>query len=51
MYTFSDYCHDHKILTYEQTNDLRHLRAMWDVYKDDYIEYCKIHKFEYEVII
>ena len=48
MYTFSDYCHDHEILTYDQANDLRHLRVMWDIYGEDYIEYCKDNDFEFE---
>ena len=50
MYTFSDYCCDFKILTLEQTNDLRHLKVMWDIYEEDYKDYCKAHGYEYEVI-
>lgn len=51
MYTFSDYCCDFKILTLEQTNDLRHLRVMWDIHGDDYIDYCKDNDLEFERLL
>ena len=50
MYTFSDFCEDRGILSREATDDLRHLRAMWDVYGEDYVEHCKDNNLEYERI-
>ena len=48
MYTFSDFCIDREILNKEMADDLRHLRVMWDIYGDDYIDYCKDNDLEYE---
>ena len=42
MYTFSDFCIDREILSKESADDPRHLRVMWDVHGDDYIDYCRI---------
>ena len=50
MYTFSYFCIDRGILSKEMADDLRHLRAMWDVYGDDYIDYCKDSDLEFERI-
>ena len=50
MYTFSDFCIDREILSKEMADDLRHLRAMWDVYEDDYIDYCDDNDLEFERI-
>lgn len=50
MYTFSDFCIDREILSKEMADDLRHLRVMWDVYGDDYIDYCKDNDMEFERI-
>ena len=48
MYTFSDFCIDREILSKKMADDLRHLRVMWDVYGDDYIDYCKDNDLEFE---
>ena len=48
MYTFSDFCIDREILNKEMADDLRHLRVMWDVHGDDYIDYCKDNDLEFE---
>ena len=48
MYTFSDFCIDREILNKEMADDLRHLRVTWDVYGDDYIDYCKDNDMEFE---
>ena len=50
MYTFSDFCIDREILSKEMADDLRRLRVMWDVYGDDYIDYCNDNDFELERI-
>ena len=50
MYTFSDFCIDREILSKEMADDLRHLRVMWDVYGDDYIDYCNDNDMEFERI-
>jgi hypothetical protein len=51
MYTFSDFCIDRGILSKEMADDLRHLRVIWDVYGDDYIDYCKDNDLEFERIL
>lgn len=51
MYSFSDFCLDNEVLSKEATDDLRHLRAMWDVYGDHYIAFCETNELEYEVIV
>lgn len=51
MYSFSDFCLDNEVLSKEATDDLRHLRAMWDVYGDYYIAFCETNELEYEVIV
>ena len=48
MYTFSDFCIGREILSKEMADDLRHLRVMWDIYGDDYIDYCKDNDLEFE---
>ena len=48
MYTFSDFCIDREILSKEMAGDLRHLRVMWDIHGDDYIDYCKDNDLEFE---
>jgi len=51
MYSFSDFCLDNEVLSKEATDDLRHLRVMWDVYGDHYIAFCEVNELEYEVIV
>jgi len=51
MYSFSDFCLDNEVLSKEATDDLRHLRAMWDVCGDYYIAFCETNELEYEVIV
>ena len=48
IYTFSDFCEDREILTHEGTDGLRHLKAMWSIYADDYINYCNAQGYEHE---
>ena len=50
MYTFSDFCIDREILSPKNTRDLRHLRSMWDICGEEYLDYCKANKLEFEVI-
>ena len=50
MYTFSDFCINREILSKESADDLRHLRVMWDIHGDDYIDYCKDNDLEFERI-
>ena len=48
IYTFADFCEDRGILSHKSTDDLRHLKAMWSVYGDEYLAYCKSNRFEWE---
>jgi len=50
IYTFSDFCIDREILSPKNTRDLHHLRSMWDICGEEYLDYCKANKLEFEVI-
>lgn len=48
LYTFEDFCVDREILTRNaSSNDLL---VMWDVFKDQYKDYCRAEGYEYECI-
>lgn len=50
LYTFHEYCVSFKILPKELAEDPRHLRVMWDVEEERYIEYCEQNSYDYEEI-
>jgi hypothetical protein len=46
LYTFENFCSDRDILRKESHNKM--YLPMWDVYGEDYIEYCKENDYDYE---
>lgn len=50
IYTFSDFCVDQDMLSLQEVDDLRHLKAMWSIYEKDYLDYCEIYEYEHELL-
>lgn len=47
-YTFAEYCED--FLDFPITEDYRHYRVLWDMYKSQYRQVCKEHEIIPETI-
>jgi len=46
MYTFKNYCTDKQLL--DPNTELEHYLVLWDIYEDDYKEYCKQNRYSWE---
>jgi len=52
LYTFAEYLEDNVMheTGYAIRVTARELAAVWDLYSESYIDYCKQSNYEYEII-
>lgn len=46
VYSFADYCRDQGIS--QESNNLRAYQGAWDIFRDDYIEFCYENELVHE---
>lgn len=46
-YSFNDYVEDFELLNNKEAT-LKDLKVLWDVYEDDYIDYCEENNYDSE---